>query len=77
VKCDRNLPAFRKNVLSHNPNKIRGSKQNKSCSSTMKMEIVHSSETSIDFYQTTRRHISEDGTIELIVDEIHLYEFLK
>jgi hypothetical protein len=33
------------------------------CSSTMKMEEVCLTETSANFYQTTRRNISEDSTL--------------
>jgi hypothetical protein len=32
-------------------------------SSILKMEAVHSSETSVNFYRTTRRHTPEDSTI--------------
>jgi hypothetical protein len=31
--------------------------------STLKTEAVHSSETSVNFYPTTRHHIPEDGTL--------------
>jgi hypothetical protein len=30
---------------------------------TLKMEAIYSSETSVDTQQTTRRYISEDGTL--------------
>jgi hypothetical protein len=33
-------------------------------SSTMKVESVVSSETSVDFYRTTRGHVSDDGTLQ-------------
>jgi hypothetical protein len=32
-------------------------------STTLKMEAIYSSETSVDFQQTTRRYIPEDRTI--------------
>jgi hypothetical protein len=32
-------------------------------SSTLKMEAVYYSETSVDFQRTTRRYIPEDGTL--------------
>jgi hypothetical protein len=31
--------------------------------STLKMEAIFSSETSVDFQRTTRRYIPEDGTL--------------
>jgi hypothetical protein len=36
-----------------------------SCSSTLKMETICSSETSVDFQQTTWRYIPEDSTLHL------------
>lgn len=41
-------------------------------SSTLKMEEVHSSKTSVNFYQTTRRHIPEDSTTESLFSISHI-----
>jgi hypothetical protein len=41
-------------------------------SSTLKMEAICSSETSVAIQQTTRRHIPEDGTL-LILLSVYVY----
>jgi hypothetical protein len=49
--------------------KIEPSKQNaisKQLSLTLKMEPIHFSEESINFYQSTRYHISDNATLQLI-----------
>jgi hypothetical protein len=57
------------NRLSHNVSKpiatIKKSMLGASLAytSTLKMEVVRSSETSVNFYQTTRRHIPEDSSV--------------
>jgi hypothetical protein len=72
-----NQPAFRRNILppsSGSKNKV--SKKPELClppaftlvscsaySSTLKMEAICSSETSVDFQRTTQRYIPEDGTL--------------
>jgi hypothetical protein len=35
------------------------------CSSTLKMEAISSSETSVESQQTTRRHIPEDDILQV------------
>jgi hypothetical protein len=38
--------------------------------STMRIETIHSSETLLNFYQTTRRHIPNEGTVHSEYREI-------
>jgi hypothetical protein len=64
VESDRNLPMFRRNVLPP-PAGITVFFLMVAFLAyfvlTLKMEAVRSSETSVNFYPTTQRHISEDS----------------
>jgi hypothetical protein len=47
-------------------------------SSTLKMEAICSTETSVDFQQTTRRHIPEHDTLQYIVKfDLYVMEILQ
>jgi hypothetical protein len=73
----RNSPSFRRNLLSpfsekkskssKHPTRIKQSVEHSSkkmldYSSILKINAVRSSETSLNFYRTTRNHIPEDNT---------------
>jgi hypothetical protein len=50
-------------MLKSKPGRQPARSKRKDCPSTLKMEAVFSSGTSVNFYQTTGRHIIEDNTL--------------
>lgn len=44
--------------------------------STLKMDVVYSSETLVNFYESTLRHISENGTVCLSLDYCRAFDKL-
>jgi hypothetical protein len=79
----RSVPMFRRNVMppasgskSLISKKTARSKQDAVClvsAPTFKMEAVNFSETSVNFYQTTRRQIPENFTLRIFILSILLY----